>query len=395
MHRTRRRARGARQRSLLAVAVLSGLAALGAAASSTAAPESALGISSAPYGTLPNGKEVDQYTLTNDSGMTVKILTYGGIITDIDVPDRHGAMANVELGFDSLDKYVSSSPYFGAIIGRYANRIANGRFTLDGVTYHLPQNNGTNTLHGGVRGFDKHIWKPSTEIRKNGVSLHLHYTSPDGQQGFPGTLSTDVTYTLTNDDRLRMEYRASTTKPTVVNLTNHAYFNLAGEGSGDVFGQVLYVAAHHYTPIDANLIPTGVIAPVAGTPFDFTTPTAIGARIHDGDEQIVLAHGYDHNWVLDRAPGDDELRLAARVEDPASGRVLRVYTTEPGIQIYTGNFLDGSLVGPSGHTYRQGDAFTVETQHYPDSPNEPSFPSTVLRPGHLFLSTTVYAFATS
>jgi aldose 1-epimerase len=350
-------------------------------------------VTKAPYGTLADGTAVDQYTLSNRGGMTVKIITYGGIVTEIDAPDRSGTIANVALGFDNLADYVAKSPYFGAIIGRYANRIAKGTFTLDGTTYHLPINNGVNSLHGGVMGFDKHVWTATIlPPSHGGAGIKLSYTSANGEEGYPGRLTVDVTYTLTRDDQLRIDYHATTDRATIINLTNHTYFNLAGEGSGDVFDQVLWLKAHAYTPVDSTLIPTGVIAPVAGTPFDFTTPTPIGERIRDADPQIVIAQGYDHNFVIDRPAGDSSLSLVAKAFDPASGRVLKTYTTEPGVQLYTGNFLDGTLVGPSHRTYRQGDAFTLETQHYPDSPNQPGFPSTVLRPGQTFTSTTVYAF---
>jgi aldose 1-epimerase len=346
-------------------------------------------VSKAPYGTLADGTAIDQYTLANQRGMTVKIITYGGIVTEIDTPDSEGHVANVALGFDNLADYVAKSPYFGAITGRYANRIANGEFTLDGITYTLAKNNGPNSLHGGIKGFDKQVW--AATVVPDGVKFSR--TSPDGEEGYPGTLKVDVTYTLTNKNELKIDYLATTDKATVINLTNHTYFNLAGEGSGDVFDQVLWIKAHNYTPVDATLIPTGEIAPVAGTPFDFTTPTAIGARIHEAHPQIVIGQGYDHNWVIDRPAGDSSLILISTASDPASGRVLKTWTTEPGVQVYTGNFLDGTLVGPSHHTYRQGDAFTLETQHYPDSPNHPAFPTTVLRPGGKFTSTTVYAFS--
>jgi aldose 1-epimerase len=351
-------------------------------------------VTKAPYGALADGRAIDQYTLANQSGMTVKIITYGGIVTEIDTPDRHGKTADVALGFDNLGDYVAKSPYFGAIIGRYANRIAKGKFTLDGTPYTLAVNNGVNALHGGIKGFDKQVWAATVVPPSHGsAGLKLDYTSVNGEEGYPGTLKVDVTYTLTNTNQLRIDYHATTDKATVINLTNHTYFNLAGEGSGDVFDQVLWLKAHNYTPVDPTLIPTGVIAPVAGTPFDFTKPTAIGLRIRDADPQIVIAQGYDHNFVIDRPAGDTSLMLISKVFDPASGRVLKTWTTEPGVQVYTGNFLDGTLVGPSHHTYRQGDAFTLETQHYPDSPNEPAFPSTVLRPSQTFTSTTVYAFS--
>jgi aldose 1-epimerase len=356
------------------------------------------GISSQPWGTISN-QQVNLYTLDNGCGMTVAITNFGGIVQSINVPDRTGRVGDVALGFPNLAGYVandtttsaSGETYFGAIIGRYANRIANGQFTLDGKTYTLPQNNGTNTLHGGPNSWNTKVWAATPGNGAQGPSLTLTYTDPAGTNGFPGTVNVTVVYTLQHDDALRIDYKATTDAPTVINLTNHTYFNLHGEGTGGVQNQVMWINADGYTPINANLIPTGQIAPVAGTPFDFTTPKPIGQDINDGDPQIVLAHGYDHNFVLNRSgPG---LSLAARAYDPASGRVLTTWTTEPGVQFYTGNFLEGDLVGTSGHTYRQTDGFTLETQHFPDSPNEPSFPSTVLNPGQTFNSTTVYQFS--
>jgi len=358
---------------------------------STVRPATA-GITVEDYGTLPSGKTVHQYTLTNATGMVVKILDWGGIITDIEVPDRDGNYADVTLGLNSLDEYRTVSPYFGAIIGRYANRIANHQFTLDDVTYVLPRNNGPNTLHGGKKGFDKHLWTATQVSRPGAVGLQLDRVSKDGEQGFPGKMPVTVTYWLTDDNKIDMVYHATTNKPTVINLTNHAYFNLRGEGTGDVFDTLLYINGDSYTPVNSDLIPTGAIVPVAGTPFDFRTPTPIGANIHVADPQILIAHGFDHNWVLNRPAGDTSMILAATAEDPGSGRVLDVWTTEPGLQFYSGNFLTGEISGPSGHTYRQSDGFTLETQHYPDSPNEPTFPTTVLRPGESFDSETIYAF---
>jgi aldose 1-epimerase len=344
------------------------------------------------------GNEVFLYTLTNRRGMKVNILTYGGILQSIEVPGRRGKLTNVTLGFDNLDQYVNQSPYFGNITGRYANRIAGGQFELNGQTYQLATNNGPNHLHGGNFGFDKRIWAAEEIDDGKNVGLRLTYTSPDGEENYPGTLHVTVTYLLTPKNEIRMEYRAeldeAETLSTIVNLTNHAYFNLAGEGNGDIYDHILKINADHYTPVDATLIPTGAIDPVEGTPMDFNKPTAIGDRINDGSfEQLVLGLGYDHNWVLDRKT-DDRLELAATAKDPGSGRTLKVWTTEPGIQFYAGNFLDGTLIGTSGKTYRQSYGFALETQHFPDSPNHPNFPSTVLAPGEVYETTTVYAFST-
>jgi aldose 1-epimerase len=408
------------RKGLLAV-VAAGAVILGAGAVASASASHRHGgdghdgasITSQPFGTA-DGQAVNLYTLTNGRGMTVTITNYGGIVQSIDVPDRNGKVANVALGFSSLDGYVadnttttaSGETFFGAIIGRYANRIANGSFPLNGNTYTLQQNNGTNTLHGGapVSQWNTKVWAATPMSGRHSVSLALTYTDPAGSaarttlppsstNGFPGTVTAKVVYTLTQDNALRMDYTATTDAPTVINLTNHTYFNLAGEGSGDVFGQVMTINADNYTPVNANLIPTGVITPVAGTAFDFRTPKPIGQDINQGDPQLVIAHGFDHNWVLNRTgPG---LSLAATTSDPVSGRVLTTWTTEPGVQFYSGNFLQGDLVGTSGRTYRQSDGFTLETQHYPDSPNQPSFPSTTLNPGTPFNSTTVYQFSTN
>jgi aldose 1-epimerase len=358
----------------------------------------------ANVGTADN-KSVDRYTLTNCNDMSVQILTYGGILQRVNVPDRKKQVANVTLGFANVngtatDSYVDSgnSPYFGALIGRYGNRIALGTFQLNGITYHLPINNPPNSLHGGTVGFDKHVWDVvKADVGSDGPELELHLFSADGDQGYPADLDVNVTYTLTKDNQIKIDYHAkndSSTLSTVVNLTNHAYWNLSGEGTGDIYDHVLQLNADHYTPVDATLIPTGAIDPVAGTPFDFTKPTAIGDRIRDDNEQLTFGRGYDHNFVLNRTdPNDKKLIQAAQVRDPASGRVLTIFTTEPGIQFYSGNFLDGTLRGTSGHAYRQSDGFALETQHYPDSPNHANFPSTVLAPGAEYTSQTIYQFS--
>ncbi len=364
-------------------------------ASPVASPVAGPGIASEPFGEV-DGQPVERYTLTNANGMQVSILTYGATVQSIMAPDRDGTIANVALGFDNIEDYDTISPYFGSIVGRYANRIAEGAFTLDGETYELAINNDPNTLHGGDEGFDNKIWTAEEVESADGPAVAFSYTSPDGEEGYPGTLDVTVTYTLTGNDEIRIDYAATTDAPTVINLSNHTYFNLAGEGSGPIYDHELQLNASNYTPVDETLIPTGEIAPVAGTAFDFTTPLPIGERIRDAsDEQIVIGLGYDHNFVLDRdAPDDTSMIQAAEVMDPASGRVMTVSTTEPGIQFYSGNFLNGAFGGPSGQTYRQGDGFALETQHFPDSPNQPDFPSTELRPGEEFTSTTVYAFST-
>jgi len=343
------------------------------------------------FGSMPDGRPVERFVFGNAHGLEVSAITYGGIITSLRVPDRDGRMGDVVLGFDSLEPYLAGTPYFGAIIGRYGNRIAGGRFELDGTTYQLATNNGANHLHGGNVGFDKVLWAGEPFQSDSAVGVVFTYTSVDGEEGYPGTLDVRVTYTLTDDDHLVFDYRATTDAPTPVNLTQHSYFNLAGEGSGTVLDHELFVAASAYTPVDEGLIPTGEIAPVEGTPFDFRERTAIGARIDVDDPQIARGPGYDHNFVLDTA-GDGFLSLAARVVEPTSGRTMEILTDQPGLQFYAGNFLDGTLVGKSGRPYVHRGGFCLETQHFPDSPNQPAFPPTILRPGEEYRTRTVYAF---
>jgi aldose 1-epimerase len=344
-----------------------------------------MGIKQRDFGKTQDGTPVELYTLTNNKGMIVKIMTYGAIITEIHVPDKKGEFADVVLGFDNLEQYLKGHPFFGAIAGRYANRIAKGQFELDGQTYHLPINNGPNSLHGGTKGFDKAVWKAEPKESAEGVSLELSHFSGDGDQGYPGNLHAMVIYTLTDDNALKYEVRATSDKATVVNLTNHSYFNLAGEGSGSIDAHILTINADRYTPVDDTQIPTGELAPVKGTPFDFTSPTAIGERIDQ------VSPGYDHNYVLNST--DRSLALAAKVKDPVSGRVMEVWTTQPGVQLYTGNYLDGTLSGISKRPYRKHDALCLETQHFPDSPNHPSFPSTMLQLGRRYRETTVFKFS--
>jgi len=345
-------------------------------------------VTPAPFGTANRGEAVRVYTLKNAHGMEVRVIDYGGIILSLKVPDRNGHFADVVLGYDALADYERSSPYFGALIGRYGNRIARGRFTLDGQTYTLATNNGPNHLHGGVKGFDKVIWDAAPFQRGDSVGLLLRYTSRDGEEGYPGTLQATVTYTLTNRNELIFDYQATTDRATPVNLTQHSYFNLAGDGAGDILGHVVTLNADRFTPVDSTLIPTGEVRSVAGSPFDFRTATAIGARIEEGDQQLRYGRGYDHNFVLNK--GSDT--LAALVYEPTSGRVMEIATTEPGVQFYSGNFLDGTLRGKHGVVYRHRYGFAMETQHYPDSPNKPAFPSTILRPGEQYRSRTTYTF---
>ena len=345
----------------------------------------------AAFGTAPDGTPVEVYTLVNSLGMEVRAMTYGATILSIKVPDAQGTMGDVVLGFDSLAGYVMESPYFGAVVGRYGNRIAKGHFTLDGKRYTLAVNNGPNALHGGLQGFDKKVWTAEPVRSDSGVGVAFTLVSPDGDQGYPGTLTVRVTYTLRSDrNELAIDYEGSTDKATPINLTNHSYFNLAGAGHGDILGHELTLEADSMTPVDATLIPTGKITAVRGTPFDFTTPTPIGARIDANDPQIKNGGGYDHNFVINRTgPG---LVHFAHVSEPTSGRTMDVSTTEPGVQFYTGNFLDGTITGTGGLVYPRRSGFCLETQHYPDSPNHANFPTTILEPGAVYKSRTVFAF---
>jgi aldose 1-epimerase len=342
------------------------------------------------FGKLADGTKVYRWSLEN-GGTRMKVLSYGGVVQSLEIPDRRGRYANVSLGFDNLDDYVARSPHFGALIGRYGNRIAKGRFTLDGKEYQLSVNDGENSLHGGALGFDYRVWDVEPFTEGSDTGLVLHYTSVDGEMGYPGTLKAKVTYTLTRRGDWRIDYEATTDKATVVNLTSHVYWNLAGEGSGTIEDHELSIAASRFTPTDAGLIPTGELARVSGTPFDFRRAKPIGRDIRDAHPQLVTAKGFDHNWVLDKGITDRPEHIATLREN-SSGRTLRIATDQPGLQFYSGNFLDGTLTGTGGSLYRQGDALCLETQHFPDSPNHPSFPSTVLRPGETYRTSTVHSF---
>jgi aldose 1-epimerase len=354
-------------------------------------------ISHAAFGKTPDGIPVEIYTLRNSKGAEARIMTYGGIVEKLTMPDKNGKFADIVLGFDNLDGYVNPGyvkgcPYFGALIGRYGNRIGGGKFTLEGKTYTLATNNGPNSLHGGIKGFDKVVWKAvKADIGPQGPRLELNYLSKDGEEGFPGNLNVTATYTLTDDDALRLDFTATTDQPTVCNLTHHSYFNLAGQGNGDILSHIVYINADNTTPVDSNLITTGEIKPVDGTPFDFRKPTAIGARINDPDTVLQYGPGYDHNWVINKPLG--QLGLMARVYEPTSGRVMEVFSTEPGLQFYTGNFLDGSITGKDGKVYQRRNAFCMEPHHYPDSPNKPQFPTTELKPGETYHNTIEYKFS--
>lgn len=344
------------------------------------------GILKQSFGAMPSGENVDLYVLTNKKGLQARIMTYGATLVSLSVPDRNGEFGDITLGCDSLEGYMAASPYFGSTVGRYANRIAKGRFTLEGVEYTLATNNGENHLHGGIKGFDKVLWLAEPFKEDDSVGVKFVYFSKDGEEGYPGNLACKVTYVLNDNDELRITYEAETDKATPVNLTHHSYFNLAGQGEGDILSHELMIAADAYTPVDTGLIPTGEIRNVAGTPMDFRTPHTIGERI------AQVEGGYDHNFVLRSGGGD--LMLAARVAEPGSGRVMEIHTTEPGIQFYSGNFLDGTITGKAGKVYEKHYGFCLEPQHFPDSPNKPNFPSTILQPGAKYLCVTLFKFTT-
>jgi aldose 1-epimerase len=347
--------------------------------------------SSAPFGETKDGTPVEIYTLTNASGIEATIMTYGGTVVSLKVPDKDGKLGDIVLGFNTVGEYEEKSPYFGCTVGRYGNRIGKGKFTLDGKEYTLATNNDANHLHGGVKGFDKVVWAAKPFSKDGNVGLVLKYTSKDMEEGYPGNLDVTVTYTLTNADELKVDYLATTDKATVCNLTNHSYFNLAGEGSGDIFKHELMLNADKFTPVDKGLITTGEMPAVKGTPMDFTTAKAIGKDIDADDEQIKFGLGFDHNWVLNKKGA--EMSLAATVYEPTTGRVMEITTTEPGIQFYSGNFLDGTLTGKAGKVYNHRNGFCLETQHYPDSPNRPEFPTTTLKPGETYKTSTVHKFS--
>ncbi len=362
-----------------------GAAGLVGCAANSSSPQ----MSRQPFGQTKDGVAVDIFTLRNSKGAEARISNYGGLVVSLKVPDRDGHLGDVVLGYDTLAAYIKDSPYFGAMIGRYGNRIAKGKFTLDGKDYTLAVNNGPNALHGGKKGFDKVVWTPKVIATSDGAALELSYVSKDGEEGYPGTLTVTAVYTLTEDNALKLEYTATTDKDTVVNLTQHSYFNLAGKG--EILNHEVEMPASKFTPVDSTLIPIGELRPVEGTPFDFRKATAIGARIKQDDEQLKFGNGYDHNFVLDKPMG--ELGLCARVYEPATGRVLEVLSTEPGLQFYSGNFLDGSNKGKGGVAYQFRNGFCMEPQHYPDSPNQPNFPSVVLKPGQTYKNTIVFKFS--
>ncbi|MFD4628897.1 aldose epimerase family protein [Streptomyces sp. NPDC058284] len=381
------------RRTVLATAAAAGLSAA-VAGTSYASPGGAERVAKPTkelFGRLADGTKVYRWSLAN-GGTRLKVLSYGGIVQSLELPDRHGGYANVSLGYDTIEAYAAGTTFFGALIGRYGNRIARGRFTLDGKTHQLSVNDGENSLHGGAKGFNTRVWDVEPFTGSTGVGLVLRYVSTDGEMGYPGTLRVKVTYTLTARGDWRIDYAATTDRATVVNLTNHTYYNLAGEGSGGIYDHELTLRAGRFTPTDKGLIPTGELARVAGTPFDFRRAKTVGEDIRAAHPQLITAKGYDHNWVLDKGITRRPEHFAT-LRDPESGRTMQIDTTEPGVQFYSGNFLDGTLTGPSGRTYRQGDGLCLETQHFPDSPNQPSFPSTVLRPGETYRSSTVHRFS--
>ncbi|MFL1551138.1 aldose epimerase family protein [Pseudomonas sp. D47] len=374
--------------------LLSGLA-LSMLIASGSAQAAGLSSEHKPFGKTNDGTAVEQYILRNSHGMQATVITYGGVLQSLKVPDKNGKVDDVVLGFDDVQGYQGGTAFFGATIGRFGNRLAGGAFELDGKRYQVPLNDGPNSLHGGAQGFDKHVWQAEPVKGKDSVGVKLSYLSKDGEMGFPGNLKTEVTYSLNDNNELHIDYKATTDKPTVLNLTNHSYFNLAGAGNGDILKQVATLHASHYTPVNATLIPTGELALVKGTPMDFLTPTPIGQRIKDEHPQLKFAEpkqgGFDFNWALDTQGNIKQ--LAAEVHDPASGRRLQLYTTEPGVQFYTSNFLDGTVKGKAGKAYAHWSAFTLETQHFPDAPNQPTFASTRLSPGQTYSQNTVFKFS--
>jgi len=370
------------------IAVSLTLSLCGFARAQAAPAKQAHGVQQQPFGTR-DGRPVTLYTLTNSQGLEVKVMNYGAIIISLRVPDRKGQLADIVLGHEKLEGYTPNPPYLGALVGRYANRIANGTFTLAGQKYELPKNDGPNTLHGGIKGFDKVVWDGAPLKTKAGVAFS--YLSKDGEEGFPGNLKVRVTYTLTDANELVVDYEATTDKATPINLSQHSYFNLAGEGNGDILNHEIMINAERFTPVDKNLIPTGELRPVKGTPFDFRASTRVGDHINDNYDQLILGHGYDHNFVISRKGAG--LELAARVFEPTTGRIMEVLTTQPGVQFYTGNFLDGTVTGKQGHVYKHRYGLCLETQHFPDSPNHPEFPTTILKPSETFRSKTVFKFS--
>lgn len=367
----------------------------GVAASAAGFAGSAVGaveVTKKPWGKTPDGTAVDLFTLRNARGAEATITTYGGIVVTLLMPDRNGRMGDIVLGYDNLQGYIDKTPYFGCLVGRYGNRIGDAKFTLDGTTYTLAKNDGPNSLHGGAKGFDKVVWSGRSVESKDGAALELTYLSRDGEEGFPGNLKVTAVYTLTNDNELKLDFSATTDKPTVCNLTHHSYFNLRGQGDGDILGHEIMINSARITPIDKTLITTGEYMPVEGTPFDFRKPAAIGARINESDTQLGYGPGYDHNWVIDKPAG--QLGIQATVYESTTGRVLEVLSDEPGLQFYSGNFLDGTIKGKGGVVYQKRTGFCLEPQHYPDSPNKPQFPSVVLRPGQLYQNTIIYRFST-